>query len=79
MAECTDESRSEAPRGPRLVNGWFVADEKLPADPMARLVYHARLSPSSHNSQPWRFVTGRAGAETRPARRRPLASMLISA
>jgi hypothetical protein len=48
------------PRGPRQVDGWFVADEALPADPMARLAYYARLAPSSHNSQPWRFALGRS-------------------
>ena len=31
----------------------------LPADPMERLVHFARLAPSSHNSQPWRFVLER--------------------
>ena len=29
---------------------------RLPDDPMERLVHFARLAPSSHNSQPWRFV-----------------------
>jgi nitroreductase len=28
----------------------------LPTDPMERLVFIARLAPSSHNAQPWRFV-----------------------
>jgi len=45
-------------RGPRVVNGWVIADAELPTDPLARLVYYARLAPSSHNSQPWKFVTG---------------------
>ena len=31
----------------------------LPADPLERLVHFARLAPSSHNSQPWRFVLER--------------------
>jgi len=31
----------------------------LPAEPMERLVYFARLAPSSHNSQPWKFVLER--------------------
>ena len=44
---------------PRLVDGWFATeDEPLPPDPLARLVYYARLAPSSHNSQPWKFVVG---------------------
>jgi nitroreductase len=51
----------EPPRGPRTIDGWFVTDGDLPSDPLARLVYYARLAPSSHNSQPWRFVA--AGAE----------------
>ena len=39
-----------------MVDGWYVADSQFPADPMARLVYYARLAPSTHNSQPWKFV-----------------------
>lgn len=31
----------------------------LPADPMERLVWFARLAPSTHNTQPWRFVLAR--------------------
>jgi hypothetical protein len=31
----------------------------LPTDPMERLVHFARLAPSSHNSQPWKFVLER--------------------
>ena len=46
----------EAPREPRRVDGWYVADDKFPADPLARLAYYARLAPSTHNSQPWKFV-----------------------
>lgn len=38
--------------------GWFVGDARLPADRMLRLVYYARLAPSSHNTQPWKFVIG---------------------
>lgn len=45
--------------GRRMVDGWPVADEPLPADPMLRLAYYARLAPSSHNSQPWKFLVGR--------------------
>lgn len=49
--------KPEPPRGPRTVDGWYVADgAAFPADPMARLVYYARLAPSTHNTQPWRFV-----------------------
>lgn len=47
-------------RGPSLVDGWFVADAPLPEDPIDRLVYYARLAPSSHNSQPWRFAASGA-------------------
>lgn len=44
---------------PRLVDGWIASeDAPLPADPLERLVYYARLAPSSHNSQPWKFVVG---------------------
>ena len=46
---------------PRMVDGWFATeDAPLPADPLERLVYYARLAPSSHNSQPWKFVVGAA-------------------
>lgn len=31
-------------------------DPHLPADPTARLVYYARMAPSTHNSQPWKFT-----------------------
>lgn len=31
----------------------------LPRDPMERLAHFARLAPSTHNSQPWRFVLER--------------------
>jgi nitroreductase len=49
--------KPEPPRGPRTVDGWYVADgAAFPADPMARLVYYARLAPSTHNTQPWRFI-----------------------
>ena len=43
---------------PRTIDGWYVADGKFPADPVGRLVYYARLAPSAHNSQPWKFVAG---------------------
>ncbi len=33
-----------------------AVDPDLPADPMERLVYFAHWAPSSHNTQPWRFV-----------------------
>lgn len=50
------------PAGPsaRMIDGWYVTDEPLPDDPMERLVYYARLAPSSHNRQPWKFVVGEA-------------------
>ena len=36
---------------------WAVADDTpLPTDPIERLVYYARLAPSTRNTQPWRFV-----------------------
>lgn len=44
--------------GARMVDGWYVADEPLPAHPLERLAYYARLAPSSHNRQPWKFVIG---------------------
>jgi nitroreductase len=47
-----------APKKPRTVDGWFVADAKFPSDPIGRLIYYARLAPSAHNSQPWKFVAG---------------------
>jgi nitroreductase len=43
---------------PRLIDGWPVTGARFPADPIARLVYYARLAPSTHNSQPWEFVAG---------------------
>ena len=44
--------------GPKMSDGWYMSDEPLPAHPMERLVYYARLAPSSHNRQPWKFVVG---------------------
>lgn len=38
---------------------WPLADEVLPSDRLLRLAYYARLAPSTHNSQPWKFVIGR--------------------
>jgi len=38
---------------------WPLADEELPSHWLMRLVYYARLAPSTHNSQPWKFVVGR--------------------
>ncbi len=43
---------------PKSVDGWFVSDAPLPEEPLERLVYYARLAPSSHNSQPWKFLLG---------------------
>jgi len=37
---------------------WPLADEVLPSHWLIRLVYYARLAPSTHNSQPWKFVIG---------------------
>lgn len=42
----------------RMVGEWFVAEAEFPADPLERLVYYARLAPSRHNTQPWKFVVG---------------------
>lgn len=50
--------KASTPKPPRMVDGWYVGEAKFPADPMERLVYYARLAPSTHNSQPWRFVAG---------------------
>lgn len=52
------EKRLEEMSRAVMSNGWFVADIPLPAHPVERLVYYARLAPSSHNSQPWKFVVG---------------------
>jgi len=41
-----------------MSDGWYVSDEPLPVHPLERLVYYARLAPSSHNRQPWKFVVG---------------------
>ena len=38
---------------------WPLADVDLPSDWLLRLVYYARLAPSTHNTQPWKFVIGR--------------------
>ena len=50
------------PKRAPMVDGWYVAREgdNFPPGPMERLAYYARLAPSSHNSQPWRFVIGQA-------------------
>lgn len=49
------------PERPPMVEDWFVRkDAPFPSDPLARLVYYARLAPSSHNTQPWKFVCGRS-------------------
>ena len=42
----------------KMSDSWYVTDEPLPAHPLERLVYYARLAPSSHNRQPWKFVIG---------------------
>lgn len=44
--------------GPKMTDGWYVGDEPFPEHPLERLVYYARLAPSSHNLQPWKFVVG---------------------
>ncbi|MGE5641350.1 MAG: Acg family FMN-binding oxidoreductase [Clostridia bacterium] len=49
------------PKRAPMIDGWYVArdgDKTFPSGPMERLAYYARLAPSSHNSQPWRFVAG---------------------
>lgn len=38
------------------IESWPVLGTDFPADPMLRLCYYARLAPSSHNSQPWKFL-----------------------
>lgn len=42
------------------VEGWPVGPDarQFPVHPLARLAYYARLAPSSHNTQPWKFVIG---------------------
>lgn len=52
------QPEQKANLGPKMTDGWYVADEALPAHPLERLVYYARLAPSSHNLQPWKFVVG---------------------
>ena len=42
--------------GLKMTDGWYVGDEPLPDHPLERLVYYARLAPSSNNQQPWKFV-----------------------
>lgn len=42
-----------------MIDGWPVAEAPLPPDPLLRLAYFARLAPSSHNTQPWKFLLGR--------------------
>jgi len=46
--------------GPKMIDGWYVGEGDFPSRPLERLVYFARLAPSSHNSQPWKFVIGEA-------------------
>ena len=52
---------TQAPTAPPTRPGidWPVADEALPSHWLLRLVYYARLAPSTHNTQPWKFVIGR--------------------
>ncbi len=54
------DKRIEELKHPRIADGWYVSAAPLPADPLERLIYYARLAPSSHNSQPWKFVVGNA-------------------
>ena len=49
---------SAAPTAKPTVD-WPIADEEFPSHWLLRLVYYARLAPSTHNSQPWKFVIGR--------------------
>ncbi|MGE0873447.1 MAG: nitroreductase family protein [Burkholderiales bacterium] len=53
------EKHIEELKHPPMSDGWYVSDAPLPADPLERLLYYARLAPSSHNSQPWKFVIGK--------------------
>ncbi len=48
---------------------------ELPRDPMERLAYFAHLAPSTHNSQPWRFVVEESAIDVfaDPARALPAA------
>ncbi len=43
-----------------MVDGWYVGEDRrqFPSAPLERLVYYARLAPSAHNTQPWKFVAG---------------------
>ncbi|HWD21569.1 MAG TPA: hypothetical protein VG591_00400 [Burkholderiales bacterium] len=45
----TDKLMRVRPQAPEFGRG-------VPRDPMERLAYFAHLAPSTHNSQPWRFV-----------------------
>ncbi len=56
------------PRAPEFGAG-------VPSDPMERLAHFAHLAPSTHNSQPWRFVVegGAIDVFTDPARALPAA------
>lgn len=54
----SSEPELKAPAGPKMSDGWYVSDEPLPDHPLERLAYYARLAPSSHNRQPWKFVIG---------------------
>ena len=47
----------------------------VPRDPIERLAYFAHLAPSTHNSQPWRFVVegGAIDVFADPARALPAA------
>jgi len=46
----------KGPPGLHMVDGWAVANGDFPADPLERLVYYARMAPSRHNTQPWKFL-----------------------
>ncbi len=59
MARMSQKRLEEMSRA-QMSDGWFVADVPLPPHPLERLVYYARLAPSSHKSQPWKFVVGEA-------------------
>ena len=58
-----------------MVDGWYVAEARFPAKPMARLVYYACLAPSTRNSQPWKFVAASSDIDVFADRSRWLRSV----
>ena len=64
----TDKLMRVRPQAPEFCRG-------VPRDPIERLAYFAHLAPSTHNSQPWRFVVegGAIDVFADPARALPAA------